>query len=406
MHHYLVVVTFVLFAGLGACSSSSMLESSAPGENTITLKPVRAVVNNEENRIVDLVKSRIETTQRKPPLELRLAQFVDAQNGWASSDRTMYRTSDGGMNWRNLNPTVPDDSWITSFFFIDPNHGWLTLIHRNTTSSYGAGRASSILATSDGGNTWREQWTSSTHSWIQDVSFLDASKGVAVGGQVIEYKGKAAQLVFALSTNDGGRTWTDISEDLGRAIKTPYMLGNDEGNSVRWVSSSRLFILTRRGRLVVTDDSSKTWKTLVHFEEDRPSITKSGLYKMLFDSKDCIGILGGSRGDEGYWTYLITLNKPDTWQSYELVRVPLLDAVFLSEQEILAVGEEHKLNDEETSAPRLPEGIIVLSKDNGKTWSPIYRTGAEEMLISLTKINETEFYAVSDIGTFLKFRLK
>lgn len=401
MHHCcLLMISLILALGLGACNSSSAPTPTESTENTVTLKPIPAVLVDELERVVDVVKSKIASKS-----ELRRAQFVDANNGWASGSNVLFRTSDGGMNWKRLDPSVPEDSWITSFFFVDSNHGWLTITHKNTTLPYGRGRGSSILATSDGGDTWSEQWNSSNNSWIQDVSFQDAANGIAVGGRSIRDKETRGQLVFALRTNDGGKTWNDISEDLARAIRTPYMYGNDEGNTIRWLFSTRVFVLTTRGRVVTSDNSGKTWNTLVHFEENIPTITKSTLYKMLFDSKGSVGILAGSMGDEGYWANLITTDEHVTWHSYKLIRVPLLDAMFLSEHEILACGEEHKLRSEPASA-RPREGIIVHSKDNGKTWSPIYRTGSEEMLISLTKINETDFYAVSDIGNFIKFRLK
>jgi photosystem II stability/assembly factor-like uncharacterized protein len=398
---YPLTISIMLAIVAGSCNSSSIPAPVEPVENTVTLKPLPAVFVEEPDKVVGVVKAKIASEG-----ELRRAQFVDTQNGWAGSSHSMYRTSDGGASWSSLNPKVPDDSWISSFFFIDANHGWLTILHNNKTFPHGPGGGTSILATSDGGNTWNEQQSFSNDYSLNDVSFRDTSNGIAVGGRSIGEKQNRGRLVLALSTNDGGKTWKDISENIVRAIKTPYMFGNDELNTVQWLSPSRILILTRRDRLVVSDDGGTTWTTLVHFEEDRPTITKSGLYKVLVDSKKRMAILGGSMGDEGYWTYLISSDKQDSWHGYELVLIPLLDAIFLSEGEILAVGEEHKPYDEKATAPHYPEGIIVRSKDNGKTWSPLYRTGANEKLISLTRINETEFYAVSDIGTFLKFRLK
>lgn len=156
----------------------------------------------------------------------------------------------------------------------------------------------------------------------------------------------------------------------------------------------------------MSDDGGDTWNTVIQFEEENPFPTKSGLYKLLFDSRGRFRVLGGSAGDEGYWSNLLVSDDQNLWHSYKLIRVSLRDAIILSANEILAVGTETSLNQEGSKVRRSPVGIILLSKDNGKTWSSVYRSASAETLISLSRPTETDFYAISDLGNFIKFRFK
>lgn len=53
-------------------------------------------------------------------------------------------------------------------------------------------------------------------------------------------------------------------------------------------------------------------------------------FQILFDTAGRLRVLGGQQGDEGYWTDFVVSEGAAAWQSYELLLVPLLDAVFLS----------------------------------------------------------------------------
>jgi photosystem II stability/assembly factor-like uncharacterized protein len=382
-----------------ACSSSGKPFSSASPETIVTLKPVDAVLTEGSGIAVDVVESKIGSKS-----ELREAQFVDADNGWACGRRMLYRTVDGGKNWTISNLGLAENSYVTSLFFTDRNHGWLTVIHKDDTKAYPFGYSSSILTTEDGGVTWTEGSRFRNEIKLSHVAFVNQNKGIAVGGKTIEQD--RAEEIFVASTTDGGKSWNDIGARIKPAIKTPHIVGNDFVEKIYWQSSSKIFLLTRRDRVVVSDDSGETWNTVVQFEEENPFPTKSSLYKLLFDSRGRFRVLGGSGGNEGYWSNLLVSDDQNLWHSYKLIRVSLLDAILLSANEILAVGTESSLNQGNGKVRQSPVGIILLSKDNGKTWSSVYRSASAETLISLSRTTETDFYAISDLGNFIKFRLK
>ena len=123
---------------------------------------------------------------------------------------------------------------------------------------------------------------------------------------------------------------------------------------------------------------------------------------MVFDPDQRLRVIGGAMGPEGFRGDMV-VNNGNSWTSYMLLLVPILDAVFLSSNEVVACGMELTRVDEKPR--RQDAGVILRSNDAGKSWTPIYRSKSEEMFISLTKVGDNEFYAVSDKGTFLKFTL-
>ena len=406
MHYCCIfLLSLILSLSLISCDSSGVpirpINSENSESQTVELRPVAAILNREEGTVGDTVVSPIGSSY-----ELHEAQFVDANNGWTRGRQVLYRTSNAGKDWKKLAPKLPIESYISSLFFIDRNYGWLTVVHQAKAEKYGRGAYSSIMVTTDGGETWREQVIFRDEVRLRHLSFRDGNRGIAVGGKLIGNDQPYTE-IFAVSTEDGGRTWKEISKQVIPAIQTPHKFGNDFGSKIHWLSSSRVFLLTTGGRVVGSNDAGETWKPIVHFEDVRPEgwASSLGYYKLLFDTTGHLRLLAGGRGDEGYWGDLIVSDDRNHWQSYELRRVPLLDAMYLSETVVLACGQQ--LNrDEKTNVPLPPDGIILLSKDNGKSWSPIYRTGTDETLISLTRVNQTDFYAVSDMGSFIKFKLR
>ncbi|HEV2834115.1 MAG TPA: hypothetical protein VGW58_02300, partial [Pyrinomonadaceae bacterium] len=51
-------------------------------------------------------------------------------------------------------------------------------------------------------------------------------------------------------------------------------------------------------------------------------------------------------------------------------------------------------------------GVVLYSSDSGKNWTSIYKSKSPETFIHLAKIGESQFYAVSNAGTVLRFTLE
>ncbi|HEU4507092.1 MAG TPA: hypothetical protein VFR78_02550 [Pyrinomonadaceae bacterium] len=332
------------------------------------------------------------------------AQFVNEQTGWAGTSKSLYKTSDTGTTWERLAFEVPDQSWISSFFFIDESKGWLSVTKQIPTERYGLGNSSQILVTNNGGKTWNLQTNLMSEARVKVIRFSNENYGLAIGARIIDQPvnhGAPYDEMLILSTDNGGATWIDISEPAKTALKSR----SDSGWAIHSQSVNEVFLLTANGRVLHTSDRGKTWNNIAKFKDERPGgvVSSTAYYKLFLSPEKRIRVIGGAIGDEGYWGDLIVNNKDGSWISYELVLRPIWDAVFLSEDEVLACGVEMRGAGDERKLPRV--GIILHSLDSGKTWTPLYRSQAKETFINLTKVGEKKFHAVSDAGTLVKFSL-
>jgi len=170
--------------------------------------------------------------------------FVDRNNGWVAGEYGLiYHTRDGGLNWelqvcQDIIPVVDETAWETptpslySIWFLDNLRGWAS------------GMDSIIIATADGGATWRKisnpiekdrltlykvtaengttwavgqkgtylystdrgiSWkrpenVTNTKFWLRDMDFADSQTGWAVGSRGTIIK-----------TEDGGASWRMFS---------------------------------------------------------------------------------------------------------------------------------------------------------------------------------------------------
>lgn len=175
-------------------------------------------------------------------------QFADALSGWVigvssegkAKERVFLTTRDGGETWR-LIPS-PESPTIRAFSFVNDFLGWAI------------DREDNIVRTIDGGQTWDLCRLGGQDAW-EDIYFINESEGWVAGdgiahtrdgGATWEYqmlpvnrdggkffdriyfsdhkRGWAVGFFLGLLTNDGGATWSPISEawrqsTISRALK-------------------------------------------------------------------------------------------------------------------------------------------------------------------------------------------
>ncbi len=110
---------------------------------------------------------------------------------WTDSDpELLYRTDDGGMNWKAVDGS--NASVLRAVLTVDfssPMTGWA-----------GGGV---IMKTTDGGANWFMQRETAT---VREFSFLDESTGYAAGSNTI------------MKTVDGGTNWADVTPEDDRIV--------------------------------------------------------------------------------------------------------------------------------------------------------------------------------------------
>lgn len=408
---YLTLLLAVVVIGCSlSCVSrgqNQQLVNSNAVEQVTVLRPVPAVLNEETHPRVEAVETPIKG-KTGAPFEFKHAQFVNESHGWAMSEHSLYRTKDGGKTWEWLSHQPEKDARFTSFYFIDESHGWLTAVKHVFTESYFLGHSSVIMMTEDGGTSWKLQASFPNEVKIRELRFLNRTEGLAIGGQVIDGFVPYDEL-FVLSTSNGGREWKNISPPANAAIKNEYGLAQDTGKYIEWTSSSSMLMLTGSGRVISTTDGGKTWKLIARFKDERPHeiftpISTTGYHKLALDPAGRIRVVAAAMGDEGYWGDFV-VHEDGRWTSYEAKLTPILDAVFLSDKEVLACGANHRTLIDKSNPRLKTAGVILRSFDTGKSWQTIYRSKSSETFFYLTRVKDNQFYAVSDRGTFLRFSL-
>ena len=141
--------------------------------------------------------------------------FLDASRGWVLFALTgkeligasnvsgfdLATTSDGGTNWTFTHVTTPreDHGWAGAgeVFFVDSSHGWLNL--ELALHDWAVG---TLLATTDGGETWNQVHGFNVDSGYGPIRFTDQQNGWVAGGPY------GQQHLYA--TDDGGRTWHKV----------------------------------------------------------------------------------------------------------------------------------------------------------------------------------------------------
>lgn len=182
--------------------------------------------------------------------------FVDADIGYISTNPGIFKTTDGGESWTQVNNVV--SGFKSQLYFLNNNTGFLVnssaLIYKTTdgginweeidsdanypllginfineNTGFIVGEHDTYLYTNDGGNTWIKPTYSPLNGSHSAVWFHDSQNG-CIGGSRL-YK-----------TNDGGETWSMFSNPDGY-INSFCFLGEDTIFSVsnevyNWVNKS------------------------------------------------------------------------------------------------------------------------------------------------------------------------
>lgn len=186
------------------------------------------------------------TTWQEQSLHARVdlsgVAFVDSRHGWVVGydedvdDPTrsfVYATGDGGATWRQQYRS-PQDVQLHSVAFGDAKHGWAV------GSSLRGDESGVLLGTSDGGATWEPPDPPASLPGLFSVACIDAMRAWIVGADG-----------FVLATADGGKTWR-LQESGTNALLT----------RVAFTDAENGWILAPRNLLLATRDGGVTWTSV------------------------------------------------------------------------------------------------------------------------------------------------
>jgi photosystem II stability/assembly factor-like uncharacterized protein len=232
---------------------------------------------------------------------LRGVSAVNEQVAWASgAGSTVLRTTDGGQTWQKLNVT----SDALDFRDIDAIDAQTAYV-----MSIGNGPLSRIYKTTDAGKTWNLQFKNEDEkAFLDAMSFWDANHGIAFGDSVDKQ-------LYILTTADGGRTWTRVpTTNLPPAQENEGAFAAS-GTNIAVFGRSHAWIGTgaaAKSRVLRTVDGGRTWQVA-----DTPlaSAPSAGIFSIAFrDAKHGV-IAGGDyrKEQEAVDNLAVTSDGGITW---------------------------------------------------------------------------------------------
>lgn len=250
-------------------------------------------------------------------------------------------SDDDGVNWRQVK--VPIQDMLTGIYFANDRRGWAV------------GHSAVILATEDGGETWKLQSSAPQEERPLFDLIVTGDYGFAIG----------AYAKFMI-TQDGGKSWQPsefvIQQNNDAANKT---LDEEEPlpfdyhlNSIARSASGTCYIAAEAGFMFRSDDGGHTWQEL-------PSPYGGSLFGVLpLDDEKLI--VYGLRGH-----IFRSENGGQSWKEIETGTTALLTAAaILKNGNIIVTGMG---------------GVILISTDNGKSF-----TLQQPNRISLTSVVKTK----------------
>lgn len=297
-------------------------------------------------------------TAPKPITGLGAIAFVDTQHGWAGGRGGILATTDGGKTWRTQ---LSGHVNITTLDFIDANTGWAAGI--DIVPGTGI-----LLSTTDGGKHWAR--LSEPSRPLRSVSFANASIGFGPAGgtplsqTTVTEATQPYDSARLAATRDGGRTWSLLDEPLGVAsacassassawagYEATVLHSDDAGDS--WVRALSAEIDTRLEwyASVRCTRSGASW---VLFGNNR--VERGGRPYIVFHSGD-----GGT-------TWEAVLENTATPDAYPLMRAPDGPASFPGSLSAIDASTAYLLGICQTCAGGRGEATITATTDGGKTW--------------------------------------
>ncbi len=382
--YHLLFVLFLTFI----CANCSNQISADPG---FIPKPFASPRVIESKAKISLEQVRgVKTTETFFNLKESNSKiyFVDENNGWLIGNKNLYRTENGGESWGNVPIKVEEEAGLGNIFFVNQSVGWINIQKYGDVT--GKSSKSWLIKTIDGGETW-QNLAVQNFTRIDEVKFIDEKNGWIIGSthnpeNVYDSK------QFFKKTSDGGNSWTEIGKELfEKNGKSQQMI-----TGLIAETPENLKVVMWSGLLFKTEDAGKSWERFgPQFEF--PAQTIPDNFGKLGNSNR-LRMARGTWSIEGIYSYIATEKNGDWTIRWTDEPFCIYDIVFLSENEMIAIGRLGINLYEENNRE---EGVIVYSSDAGENWKTVYRNESISNINSIAKISENQFMAVGDRGLII-----
>ncbi len=166
-------------------------------------------------------------------------EFINTSNGYALSLGKLFKTSDSGFSWTQLN-TNPQVSFHIDDFSVTDQQNIIVCFYKG-----GLGKSN------NGGINWASN-SSGYYGMLRAIRFFDENTGIAAGGDL-------NHRAMILRTTNSGSHWDTLSLDYGQ---------NAFLNGITKVNENTAFI-SGYGKIYKTTDKGESFTTLSTYSEKK-----------------------------------------------------------------------------------------------------------------------------------------
>jgi photosystem II stability/assembly factor-like uncharacterized protein len=214
------------------------------------------------------------TFQTSAQTHMRAVHAVDANTCWiGGSEGKILKTTNGGADWKTIH--IPDTD---SLDFRDI-HAFSKDIAIAMSAGLAEQNKARIYRTEDGGQNWKIVYqTVQNGVFLDGIDFWDQKRGICMGDPINGY-------FFILTTQDGGKTWQEHELKKGPlALKdeAAYAASGTSiitfGKGLAWIGTGG----TNLARVFRSDNYGKTWQVTT---TTLPANASTGILGLRFWSK-------------------------------------------------------------------------------------------------------------------------
>lgn len=221
---------------------------------------------------------KLEKLQEGNEVSFRGMSIPNDSVAWITGTKgTIAKTTDGGKNW----------TWLIAKGYEDFDFRSVVAFSDKKAVMVNAGSPAVILLTEDGGESWEKVHSYDIKEIFYDgMGFWDEKRGIVFGDPI---EGKL-QLV---ATEDGGRTWLNISDEANVQMKAGEAGFAASGTSIRTVGNGLVWIGTggTQARLLFSYNFGQSWTSYkVPIEQGEAS---QGIFSLAINGQKQLVAIGG-----------------------------------------------------------------------------------------------------------------